>query len=103
MVNSGYMKRNYLNYLLVIYILFCFVTLSGVIWGPFTFGYGLGDITMLFLQALSVALLLIFKPLKKEAEPDNGVSNLIVFLIIFSLMSYFTLCLTVYRGPENLW
>ena|SRR5690606_14390695 len=97
------MKNRNLNYALIIYIIFCLITVIGVLYGPFRFGHGLGDITMLFRMALSVLIVIILKSIKNLFGKNIMVTNLVLFLIIIFLIIYFTLCLTIFRGPESPW
>ncbi len=97
------MKNKLLNYIIVIYSLFCVFTIIGVLLGVFTFGLGLGDIGMLLIQVLSIMVILVINFTKSKFGINSQLTNKIMIFTMFILMIYFLLHLTIFRGSENPW
>lgn len=89
------------NIIFTLFVLSAVGLLAGVVSGRLTFGHGLGDAFYLMSAACLVIFIVVLKLLSRKSEVKlfNG---LLVFLMLV-IFTYFSLKLTLLRGPEFRW
>ena len=89
-----------IKYSPVFFLLFSILLVFGIVSEVISFGSGLGDIGMLLISMLFAVVFLILYFFKSKIS--NFTWNIIT-LCIYSLILYFVLQFSLFRGPENSW